>query len=201
MSNNITATTALFFIAILGVIVFLTFGWLASEDQSVIVLKLSKPEAADVGASLLTFLLIALFIEPEVEVYTSVWRERGRRKQLANLVASTPDTKSAALSDFEAFRADTQFRANIISVALGFAVALSGVQALAIFLDASSVGNEGICISGSVCAGSVQTKFFMTVDILLTAALLGGGADGIHKVVNAFTSYSDAATARALSYV
>lgn len=197
MKQNMNVTTATIFVVILGAILFLIFGWLSSNDQSIVVLKLSEPSAAEVGASLLTFLLIALFIERAVEVYANVWREPGRQVQLSKMVASEAGCQTEAKQEFEDFRATTRFQANTISVGLGFAVALSGVQALAVFLDPAAVGKDGICIADSICAGSVQTKLFMTVDILLTAALLGGGADGIHKIINAFTSYSDATTARA----
>jgi hypothetical protein len=42
-----------------------------------------------------------------------------------------------------------------------------------------------------------QRGFFFTVDALLTALLLSGGADGVHSVVNAVTTFFDATATKA----
>jgi hypothetical protein len=42
-----------------------------------------------------------------------------------------------------------------------------------------------------------QQVFFLCVDVALSAALLAAGADGIHSVVNAITSFFDASADRA----
>jgi len=45
--------------------------------------------------------------------------------------------------------------------------------------------------------GGKQQWTFLVVDVALSAALLAGGADGIHSVVNAFTTFFETTAQRA----
>jgi hypothetical protein len=60
-------------------------------------------------------------------------------------------------------------------------VAALGVRVLQLFVDPAVFD----ALSG------LQRRLFCTVDVLLTGALLGGGADGLHKLVRVFTTFMD----------
>jgi hypothetical protein len=61
-------------------------------------------------------------------------------------------------------------------------VSVAGVRALQQFLAVNALG----------AAKDAQNDFFLTVDVLLTALLISGGADGLHSIVNAVTTFFDA---------
>ncbi len=42
-----------------------------------------------------------------------------------------------------------------------------------------------------------QERAFMAMDVLLTGMLLGGGADGLHKLVSIFTNFMDSTAQQA----
>ena len=102
--------------------------------------------------------------------------------------------------ELEKHQNDTQFQASILSVGIGLAIALGGVQALSVFLEDASLSALKSCTTGTGgsenCTYTTQYILFMTVDVLVTAALLGGGADGIHKIITPFMTYSKAVTAQ-----
>lgn len=169
-------------------------------------------EFSRIGVTLLGFMLIALFIERVMEVYTSIWRAPERQKKIieaqrarvkvetvgaalkdAPRTASAPkleaeltqatDDHHQAVAQMEKYRVDTQNCTTIYSVAVGALVALAGVRALAAIV--------GPIPSDSQDFGEWQRHFFNVVDIVLTAALLGGGADGIHKILSVYTKAAE----------
>src|SRR5690606_12224075 len=60
-------------------------------------------------------------------------------------------------------------------------ISMMGIRAIEMLVS------EGV-VSAAPLA---QQALFVRVDVLLTALLLAGGADGIHKVVLAFTSFME----------
>jgi hypothetical protein len=66
---------------------------------------------------------------------------------------------------------------------------MAGVRALGNFVDANKLKDLAF-------SQSPQYLFFLCVDVALSAALLAGGADGIHSVVNAVTSFFDRTAAQ-----
>jgi hypothetical protein len=148
-----------------------------------------------------SLMLVALFIERALEVFITAWRGpaakeilRGieRLKALAQEAKDDPNVSPAVVrshnEDVEAERrkmdqqkSRTQRLAFLSSLALGVLVSAVGIRALEPLLDPS--GFQGL--------SSFQTDIFGLVDVILTGALLGGGSDGIHKLVNVFTSYLD----------
>ena len=58
------------------------------------------------------------------------------------------------------------------------------MRALEIFVDPSTVWSAG------------QQSWFRIVDVLITGALVGGGADGLHKIVSIFTDFADSTRGR-----
>lgn len=86
----------------------------------------------------------------------------------------------------------TQKYALSFSVPISLAVALAGVRALDVFLPGSWVLNGAVVPAGTAQAvfqrglNGGQLGLFTTVDVILTAALLAGGADGVHKILDRF---------------
>jgi len=180
--------------------------------------KLGDVGVAAIGKTLLGFLLIALFIERAMEAYTAVWRKPERQVKAAevqqaqarvNLAgnrleqaseaaprgavegvardmkdlhvekAEAVEEHQKAVTKIETYRAGTQVRTTIWSLFLGGLIAVAGVRALDSFMDPPGSGSDFL------------KYLFIGVDVALTAALLGGGADGIHKIISVFTTAAD----------
>lgn len=196
---------ALLFIAaiVAAVAFFVLTGWDLPRP-----FKWDDVRIATIGTTLLGFMLIALFIERVMEVYTSIWRAPDRQSKIleAQRARARVETADAAMKDtpraaaapklqaeltqaaddhqhavaqVEKYRVETQNRTTIYSVAVGALVALAGVRALAAIVG--SPDDFGLW----------QKHFFNVVDIVLTAALLGGGADGIHKILSVYTKAAE----------
>ena len=138
--------------------------------------------------------LATLFIERTVEVFISAPRDLGNREHKAAVetakgvlaragAGSTNDSAASNLEDAEKKlrnrRAGTRRHAFLASVVLGFLAAALGLRALGLFLDPGEFADlrEG------------QRIGFTLVDILLTAGLLAGGADGFHPIVNRLKTF------------
>ena len=76
--------------------------------------------------------------------------------------------------------------ASFLSLAFGALASLCGVRVLGQFLPTEN-GN----ISGTLAETSqaFQLGAFRVTDVILTALLLAGGADGIHKIISSFKSF------------
>ena len=186
-------------------------------DRRFVAVDLSHVDPKTIGTTLLGFLLIALFIERAMEAYTAVWREPERRtkatavrqararvnaansriEQVAKVVrsasanAAAPDLQNLhaerekavkehekAVSDVEAHRSETRFRTTKWSLFLGALIAIAGVRALNSFVDLP----EDV---------QVSKYLFIFLDVVVTAAMLGGGADGIHQIISVFTTAAE----------
>lgn len=134
----------------------------------------------------------AAVIERAVEILISPWRDAEASK-LSQAVtslqpgAANPSPDPAALkaaSDALAeYRGETQRIAFSVSLTLASIASLVGVRALGSFADLST-------------ASRGQHLAFRAVDVALSAALLAGGADGIHSIVSAVTGFFDATAAK-----
>jgi hypothetical protein len=139
-------------------------------------------------------LLTAGFIERAVEIVISPWRDAGATK-LGNVVdtlkAQVPavDATMIAKADaqFQEYRGETQQYAFAASLSFSLAAAYVGVRALWPFVDHQTFEK----------LGSHQQWLFLVVDLVLSAALLAGGADGIHSVINSFTTFFDTTAQKA----
>lgn len=139
-------------------------------------------------------LLASAFIERAVEVLVSPWRDTEASKRQAALdqakAAAVPDPNAikTASDSLNEYRGQTQQYAFLVSLILGSLAAMSGVRALWPLLSTAQITNAGTLtgVSGQ------QQIAFLVVDVVLSAAMLAGGADGIHSMTNALTSYLDA---------
>jgi len=145
-------------------------------------------------------MLTAGFVERAVEVIISPWRDADANKltqALAVLQAAsaaslasgdavgasgTADRIKEASEQLADYKGKTQQYAFMASLTLSIAAASVGVRALwpLLYMNAKS---------GFEQAGHAQQGTFLVVDVILSAALLAGGADGIHAVINSFTTF------------
>lgn len=141
----------------------------------------------DVMTKMAPLMLAAAFIERAVEVIISPWRDAGAttlENKLNALKAQTPAANAmdiqAADAEFQAYTGKTQQYAGGVALTLGLGAAYAGVRAFWPFVNTADFYAH---------VGSGQRWMFVVVDVVISAALLAGGADGIHQVVNAFTTF------------
>lgn len=141
--------------------------------------------AGDLLQRVIPLFVIALFVERAIEVFVSPWRSR--EEMLIRAARRTPLGKLAEEEDrkLTTYKADTMRIAFAAGVGMGMTVSAVGVRALALFIQPDQI---------AALAGS-QRPLFTTVDVVITGLLIGGGADGIHKVVKVFTSFFDSVAA------
>lgn len=166
--------------AFLGMLVLTTLYVLAFPPQHLYFRPLS-PE--DVLQLLGPILLLALFIERALEVLISSLRDEGKELRKARLEearrSEDPQTVAIETAEAASYRAQTQRRAGMAAVGLGILISMSGVRLIESVLGQDFVPD----------LPSVQRQLFLLVDTVLTGAILGGGAEGIHQVMSLFTDY------------
>ncbi|MDA2937081.1 hypothetical protein MYX75_02310 [Acidobacteria bacterium AH-259-A15] len=152
-----------------------------------------KPVSAESMIDLLTPLfIIALFLERAQEVFVKAWR-RPKREMLEREVKTAQEMMEQAgeedqqarqafykaVHELSEYKAATGRRAFLLGLAGGIIISLVGVRVLHPLTDV------GLLERG------FQTKMFNAVDVFLTGGLLGGGSEGIHKVVALITDFFD----------
>jgi len=160
-----------------------------------------KPLTPQVFAGLIGWLFaISLFVERAVEVVVLVFRDSqadlldeaaARATKAVALLAGAAASKEAmdaAIKDANTahdqkiiYRAETKEIALLVGFVFGIFVSLAGVRAL-----------HGL-LSDSTPTGTL----FTVADIVVTGAMLAGGSEGIHRMVNAFTSFMDSLSTQA----
>ncbi|MGB7762243.1 MAG: hypothetical protein WBL61_20585 [Bryobacteraceae bacterium] len=151
----------------------------------------------DLSGLLAPLAFAAAVIERAVEILVSPWRDSEASKlerAVATIKAKAADQQNpadlkAASDALDEYRGNTQRYAFAVSLTLSLLVSMAGVRALGNFVDAAKLKDP-------VFTHGAQYLFFLGVDVALSAALLAGGADGIHSVVNAITSFFDSTAAR-----
>jgi hypothetical protein len=162
------------------------FAWFAMWPGLTLSVKLEN-----VAGILAPLILTAAFIERAVEVVISPWRDPEADKLHSTHTAAlssssaTTDEKSTAKSNLDAYKGKTKQYAFAALLAFGLVAAMVGVRALWPFLDEQSKTVFNNFSSG-------QRNTFFVFDVVLSAALMAGGANGIHSLVSAITAFSDA---------
>jgi len=150
---------------------------------------------SDIVSLLIGLFLIALFIERTVEVFTVVWRDQGKQKYINEI--SSEKLKPASMTvdgkrkptdkeidetkKLEDYGVKTKSMALKVAFALGIAASAFGIRVLQPLIDPAIFKQIGI----------VQKAMFTVIDILITGALLGGGSEGIHKILDVFLSTAE----------
>jgi len=152
-------------------------------------------------SNLAPLILYALFVERAVEVFLTVWRGREADVLTTTLQQEekrVKDVKGADVSNFNTlqqdvakFKATTRDIAFVWAFVIGILISLAGVRALTLFVDPTSMSE----------LSSYQLAWFTMLDIFITGALIGGGSDGIHKIISMFLAIMESTRARALDKV
>ena len=148
--------------------------------------------SANILGVLTSLFVTALFIERAAEVLISV--SRGPTADTLGDQLSSLDQRLAAATDVAektslgaeretiakqllAFKATTKIIALWSNLCAGMVISAVGVRGLAGLLQTAPAG--------------WQKDAFAAVDIILTGALIGGGAEGIHQLVSVITDFLD----------
>jgi len=189
-SNNLPLVAG-FGIAAVGISAFAFFA-----NWSGIAITVDTQTVANVLAPLT---LTSGFIERAVEVFITPWRDQGYNRLDADLKtvtanpAATPAQIKEATDKLNDYVAETTRYAFVLSVFFGLVAAMVGVRALWPFLG-SGKPETAILNPG-------QRNTFVIFDVILSAGLMAGGANGIHSVVTAFTSFFDASAQKSQNSV
>ena len=153
-----------------------------------------------------TLAIVALFLERTIEVVVKGWRGVVRAridqmvknwseigKQARELVVDAADNQSVqARADLiskadnshllwdnalEVFRSDTRKWTYLVGLLAGFLIAAVGPRLL-----------QGI-VEPLGDPAPIQETVFVSLDVFVTGGLIGGGADGIHRLVALITEY------------
>lgn len=149
--------------------------------------------SAEAVNNLLTpLLLIALFIERAVEVLITSWREPDRA-DIANYVKLAREGGDEAQifkveKELVNYQGETARYAFLSAMALSLFIAVCGVRVIEPLTNVAEVEQTW---QASLFGFPVQAIGFRVVDIFLTAGMLAGGANGIHKVLSLFLDFVD----------
>jgi hypothetical protein len=133
--------------------------------------------------------LTAALIERAVEVVISPWRDpdadaKASAVKIAAANAKAPHAPASAqhmlqtnTHDLNQYKGKTRQYAFAIAVVLSILAVTAGIRALWPLLDQAQAPPAD------------QLNYFRWYDMVLTALLLAGGANGLHAPINAFTSF------------
>lgn len=157
---------------------------------NVAVLERKPFDLAAVLRLLGTYGVLALVVERTLEVFISAWRgqmtgqlfsalESARRRLEAaphsfGLQQAAAET-DRALADY---RATTQRIALRAGVVLGLLIAATGIRTLDLFV--------------AVPTDVLALPLYTLLDLVVTAGMIGGGSDAVHKLMSAVTRFLDA---------
>jgi hypothetical protein len=168
--------------------VILTLALIAVRNPPLV--KFRELSLEDVVGTLAALAIISAFLERAVEVFVAAWRV-GEQQQLEIKLqrlradrARGAEVKALRLQ-LNQFRHETRMYSLAASVVLGILISLAGVRALAAVVETAPI-EQAYWHNG----------FFSVLDVLITGALLSGGADAIHKVVSTFTTFMEATKSR-----
>jgi hypothetical protein len=124
----------------------------------------------------------------------SIWRSEQANKLEAavhRLLVAEPRPSESVLEEAEAnlieFKAETLQWAMPIGFTLGLMIAAFGVRALSQFVDPAATAT----------ISEPQRWWFNMIDILFTGALLAGGADPIHKLLDLYRKFVEKTSRKA----
>lgn len=150
--------------------------------------------AADIVRPLTGLLVAALFMERLQEVLVKAWRQRERLKieaelKKAKLMVAVNDSESTLDKQAEVearlldYQNDTKNFAFAIGLAIGFVFALFGLRCLSEVMNYENIVGA-------------QAIVFEFADLIVTAGVIAGGSDALHKFVSIFTDFFDATRLR-----
>jgi hypothetical protein len=102
------------------------------------------------------------------------------------LAAETADLENAdrdvasLIAELDGFRAETARITFVVGASIGLVIALAGVRVLTPILDLTRIEWP-----------SFQRFCFHGIDVVLTAGLIAGGANGIHQIIGVFSDFTE----------
>ena len=138
-------------------------------------------DLSDITSKLTPLLLGAAFIERAVEVIITPWRDEGAAHLEARLAAAPDD--AGVTRAYTTYKARSRRLAYGLAMLLGLCASVAGLRGLGSFVD------------GALPSGR-QADWLRAVDLLLTAAVLAGGADGVHRLASLITDGLDVTRAK-----
>jgi hypothetical protein len=159
-------------------------------------LKFANLGGADFASRFSALVFFSLLIERTVEILMSIWRSEEANKREAAVqrlvAANTPPTDAGliqAQTNLIQYKAETLQWTMPVSFALGLLISAFGVRALSQFIDPAT--------TGAGAWSEAQCRWFNMIDILFTGALLAGGADPIHKLLDLYRKFVESSAAKA----
>jgi hypothetical protein len=143
--------------------------------------------AAEFTQQLTPLFLVSLLIERSLEVFlTTVRAPEAARLQMAvdkaSAMAQNDAGRAAALqtaqSNLTDYKSGTQQMAMPIGMVLGILICVLGIRCLGNFVDYATLADH-----------PRQKAWFTAMDVLLTGALVGGGADFVHQFISSITNF------------
>lgn len=178
-----------------------TWPWAASASIGIFSLYVGfistpltfKPfSAEDILRLLGSLAVIALLVERTIEVSIGAWRGKvsdrlfsaaeSAKLALVSAPASITlhETVVANESELIEYRSETKKLALRTGVLLGLLVAATGLRTMESLVTAIGEG--------------ANASLFRLLDVVMTAAVIGGGSEAIHRMVSTVTTYLDATT-------
>lgn len=111
----------------------------------------------------------------EAQLQPTLQRLDATNKLLAQIQNAVRDAHAA----MEKYKSETQRLTFVIGSLIGLLIGLAGMRILAPLVDLQLAGWSDF-----------QLFAFHSIDVVLTAALLAGGASGIHEVIAMFSDYT-----------
>lgn len=132
-------------------------------------------------APLLTPVFVtAAFMERAVEVFVSVWRGETATELAFARDAASESQRAGAEHALAAYKCESQRLAFKGAFIGGLVLAIAGVRGLTPFL----------------ASDAHPSWLFTACDVVLTALVLSGGAEGIHRFVSVITEFLDSTRGR-----
>jgi hypothetical protein len=188
--NGIWVTTAILVIIVLGALTI----WSGKQFDQYTFNKVTKES---IIALLTSLFIIAVFVERGLEIFVTAWRgighseidariskERAREKRAKEKSSSAEQTRAfnrrlKIQAKLDAYKAKTRKIAFLSSLSAGIVISVAGVRVLHPLLN-WDIENTG-----------AQQAIFNIVDIVITGGLIGGGSDGIHKILSVILDFLD----------
>ncbi|HYR88886.1 MAG TPA: hypothetical protein VE422_32720 [Terriglobia bacterium] len=136
-----------------------------------------------IAGILMPLAVVALFMERALEVLLTPWRrstvDQFEVQMKAAEAAGAPTTDLA--EKLTLHKGETRELAFLSGLALGTLVSAAGVRSLQPLIDLQQF--TGLSM--------LQRNALTGIDVVMTASLLAGGSDGLHRIVSIFTTLFD----------
>jgi len=136
-----------------------------------------------------TLFVVTAFVERAVQVILGIWVEPGKVEIKGRINAArakraadpTADAEEALHTQaLEKYRGATGRLAFTLALFMGIAVSWIGVRSLRALIDPVSYDELG---------SDMQRHVFTLVDVLITGALIGGGSNGMHELMQSIVEF------------